>query len=234
MYEARLGEKLAEVEERIERAKARGRTEPVHIVAVTKGHPAEAVRAAAALGLKRCGENRVTELEEKVETIGRATVEWHLIGHLQRNKVRRSIPFFDLIHSIDSVRLAQELSAEAHRAQVTVRGLAQVNVSGEETKGGFEGTDDLEAAVEQIGLVSGLPGLELCGLMTMAPYTEDEIILRRTFQRARELYELCGRGIEGFRTEYLSMGMSNDFEIAVAEGSNTVRLGTILFGERQK
>lgn len=234
MYEVRLREHLSRVEEGIERALQRaGRNEPVTIVGVTKGHPVEAVQAAIAVGLKRCGENRVVELEEKVGAIGRAATEWHLIGHLQRNKVKRALRLFDLIHSVDSLRLAQELSAEAARGGVTVRGLAQVNVSGEETKGGFEATESLESALEEISQVAALPHLEICGLMTMAPFTAAGPALHGTFGRARELYERCAV-LRGFRAQYLSMGMSNDFEIAVAEGSNLVRLGTILFGERMK
>jgi pyridoxal phosphate enzyme (YggS family) len=232
MYDVQLRDRLSRVQEGIERALQRaGRNEPVTIVGVTKGHPVEAVQAAIAVGLKRCGENRVAELEEKVETVGRAAIEWHLIGHLQRNKVKRAVPLFDLIHSVDSLRLAQELSAEAARAGVTVRGLAQVNVSGEETKGGFEATESLEPAVQEIAQVAELPHLEICGLMTMAPFTAAEAVLHQTFRRAHELYERCA-GLNGFRPQYLSMGMSNDYEVAVVEGGNLVRLGTILFGER--
>jgi PLP dependent protein len=234
MYEVLLRENLPQVEERIAGALQRAsRRDSVTIVGITKGHPVEAVEAAIKVGLKRCGENRVPELEAKVDAVGRSATDWHLVGHLQRNKVRKALPLFDLIHSVDSVRLAQELSSEATRAGVTVRGLAQVNVSGEETKGGFEATESLDLAVEEIGAVTGLPGLEICGLMTMAPYDADEPALHRVFARARELYERCSR-LNGFRAEHLSMGMSNDYEIAVVEGSTMVRLGTILFGERTK
>ena len=233
MDEAKLRENLQRVEERIRGARERsGRDHEVTIVAVTKGHPVDTVRAALAVGLRRCGENRVAELDEKVAEIGRTAAEWHLIGHLQRNKVRRALELFDLIHSIDSLRLASELSAEAERTGSRVRGLVQVNVSGEETKGGFEGTDALEPVVEEIRQVAGKTGLDVRGIMTMAPYTSDERVLRDTFGRARALFEMCGREIDGFTAEYLSMGMSNDFEIAVEEGSTMVRLGTTLFGER--
>ena len=233
MDEARLRANLQAVEERIRSASKRsGRSNDVAIVAVTKGHPVDAVRAALSVGLRRLGENRVAELDEKVAEVGRQAAEWHLIGHLQRNKVRRALQLFDLIHSIDSLRLANELSAEAERTGSRVRGLVEVNVSGEETKGGFEATESLESAAEEIRAVAALPGLDVRGLMTMAPYTSDERVLRRTFGRARELFELCGRELAGFTAEHLSMGMSNDFETAVEEGSTMVRLGTILFGER--
>jgi PLP dependent protein len=229
MYEARVGENLPQVEERIARARERsGRASDVTIVAVTKGHPAEAVTAAAAAGLGICGENRVAELEAKRAELG-AVVEWHLIGHLQRNKVRRSLPLFDVLQSVDSYRLAEAVSAEAVRAGATVRVLIQINASGEASKGGFDVRDG-EGPVAQ---VAALPGLAVQGLMTMAPYTAAERTLRATFGAMRALFEKCGT-VPGFETRHLSMGMSNDFEIAVEEGSTMVRLGTVLFGERER
>lgn len=191
------------------------------------------MQAARSAGLLRCGENRVAELEEKVGVLGRPAVEWHLIGHLQRNKVRLALPLFDLIHSIDSERLAAELSAEAQRSGVTARGLIQVNASGEGTKGGFDALEELDVVVEQVARVSALPALEVLGLMTMAPFTDEEAVQRQTFRRARELFDRCGRELKDFQARHMSMGMSNDFEAAVEEGSTMVRLGTILFGERQ-
>src|SRR5215211_6057125 len=140
MYEERLKETLPGVEERIAAALARsGRAPPVRIVAVTKGHPVEAISAAVRAGLRAIGENRVQELEAKRTEYppGELQPEWHLIGHLQRNKVRKALRLFDRIQSVDSLRLARELSAEAERAGVQVRALMQVNVSGEASKGGF-------------------------------------------------------------------------------------------------
>lgn len=232
MTEAQLRDNLSRVEERIERALQRaGRSAAVDLIAVTKTHPVEVVHTALAAGLRKFAENRVLELEKKVHAVGREAAEWHLIGHLQRNKVKRALPLFDLFHAVDSLRIARELSAEAEKAGVTVRALAQVNVSGEETKGGFEG--DPAALVDQIAEVCALPGLEITGLMTMAPFSADEHIVRGTFARARELFEQCGSAITRFDAAHLSMGMSNDYEIAVEEGSTMVRLGTILFGERE-
>lgn len=217
------------MEERIGRALARsGRTADVGIVAVTKAHPAAASIAAVEVGLRRCGENRVQELEVKVEEVGRDRAEWHLIGHLQRNKVRRALGLFDWIHSIDSVRLARELSREAERAAIEVRGLVQVNTSGEATKGGIDAVE----AVDRIAELVELPALRIQGLMTMAPLTDDERVLRRTFAATRELLERCLQSVPGLDGRHLSMGMSNDFEVAVEEGSTLVRLGTVLLGTR--
>ncbi len=231
MYGARLAESLPAVRERLAGALERaGRRDEVAIVAVTKGHGAEAVEALLAAGLDRFGENRVQELEAKVAAVGRDRGEWHLIGHLQRNKVRRALPLFDLIHSIDSLRLAQELSKEAERAGRTVTGLVQVNTSGEATKGGLPA----EEAVEGVGQIVELPGLRIQGLMTMAPLTDDERVIRRVFAAARGLFEACARQISAFEPRHLSMGMSNDFEVAVEEGSTMVRLGTVLLGERSQ
>jgi PLP dependent protein len=231
MYEARLKESLRGVEERIGSALQRaGRTDAVRLVAVTKGHPVEAVRAAWRAGLLDVGENRVQELEEKraIDLPGAPGPAWHLIGHLQRNKARRAVALSDMIQSVDSLRLARELSSEAERAGRVVRVLAQVNVAGEETKGGFEGP----GALDEIAEVAELPGLACEGLMTMAPFTDDTAPIRRTFAATRRLLEQCAERGVALRGRELSMGMSGDFEIAIEEGSTMIRLGTILFGER--
>ena len=233
MYDRRLRESLPRVQERIEQARARsGHGNKVRIIAVTKGHPGAAIKAAVAAGLRDCGENRVAELESKVEELGRDAATWHLIGHLQRNKVRKAIPLFDVVHSIDSLRLAQVLSDEAVRADMVVQGLVQVNASGEEAKGGIDIADDVSAGVDAIRTIAGLPGLKIQGVMTMAPFVDDARVLRATFKRTRRLFDECAAQVEGFGGQHVSMGMSNDYEIAVEEGSTMVRLGTILFGER--
>jgi PLP dependent protein len=230
MYERRLREALPRVEERIAAAQARaGRSVAVRLVAVTKGHPAEAVVAAHAAGIEDVGENRVQELDEKRAALPTTSVRWHLIGHLQRNKVRRAITLFDWIHSVDSLRLARELSKEAQRVGVTVRALVQVNASGEATKGGFDASREADTIAE----VAALPALRCEGLMTMAPFTDDEQVLRTTFRNTRELLERCAAAGAALQGRELSMGMSHDYEIAIEEGSTMVRLGTVLFGERQ-
>jgi len=205
-------------------------------VAVTKGHPPGAAIAAWRAGLLDCGENRVGELAAKREQLrdvvpeADAGLNWHLIGHLQRNKVKQALPLSGLIHSVDSERLATEIAREAVRAGRVSEVLLQVNVSGEASKGGLGGAAGLLEAATRIG---ALPGLRVLGLMTMAPLTADEACLRATFRGAREWFERCGTEVPGFSAVHLSMGMSNDFEIAVEEGSTMVRLGTVLFGERQ-
>lgn len=226
-----LPDRLAGVRERLEAACRRaGRApEAVTIVAVTKNHPPSAVRAALAAGLADIGENRVQELEEKVGEVGRAAARWHLIGSLQRNKARRAAALFDLLHSLDSVRLARKLGEAAAEVGGTVRVLAQVNASGEDTKSGFSP----EELVDALGEIGEVPGVRVEGLMTMAPFVDEERVLREVFARTRRLAEEAAGQVPAFRPLHLSMGMSNDFEIAAEEGSTLVRLGTILFGERE-
>jgi pyridoxal phosphate enzyme (YggS family) len=226
-----IEKRLKAVRGRIEEAALRaGRPgADVEIVAVTKGHPASVLRDVAASGLPIIGENRVDEAERKFRELGRLGVRWHMIGHLQRNKARRAVQLFDVIESLDSLRLARKLASEAERAgRKELEVLLEVNVSGEASKGGFSGEALLEAASE----ITALDRLRVVGLMTMAPYTPDERVLRTVFRRTRELFERCGREVRGFEARTLSMGMSNDFEIAVEEGSTRLRLGTVLIGPR--
>jgi PLP dependent protein len=227
-----IPDRVAAVRERISDACDRaGRSaDDVRIVAVTKNHPPEAVLAIMAAGVHDAGENRIQEMEEKVTAVGRDSLRWHLIGHLQRNKARKALELADLVHSIDSVRLAERLSELARERGRRVDVLVQVNVAGEETKGGLE----IDDALDGIGAISALPGLRVGGLMTMAPFTDDEGVVRSVFSRTRLLQEEAARSVPGFEPRHLSMGMSGDFEIAVEEGSTLVRLGTILLGEREQ
>lgn len=223
-----LAARVAEVREGIERAMQRaGRTGDVTLVAVTKTHPPEIVQAAIAAGLADVGENRVQEMEDKVAVVGRTAVRWHLIGHLQRNKAGKAVELADLVHSLDSLRLAEALSKEAQRAGTTVDALVQVNTSGEESKFGLAADE----AVDAVGRMAELPGLRLQGMMTMAPFTDDKAVIRRTFAAARRLCDEAARQVPAIGRQ-LSMGMSNDYEIAVEEGSTLVRVGSTLFGER--
>lgn len=229
MYATKLNETLPRVREAVaEAARTAGRDpSEITLVAVTKGHPEEAVRAALDAGLRDLGENRVSELEEKVERVGRDGVRWHMVGHLQRRKAPRIFGVADVLHSVDSVRLAERLARVREDDRPPLRVLFQVNTSGEEAKYGFEE----DAALDHILEASALPGLRPEGLMTMAPLTDDEAVLRRTFSRLRELLGEIRRERPDFGEE-LSMGMTNDLRIAVEEGSTMVRIGTALFGER--
>ncbi len=233
MYLERLERSLPEVRERIAWAQGRaGRSDAgsVTLVAITKGHPVEAMQAAREAGLRVIGESRVQEARAKRMIVGDLGLEWHLVGHLQRNKVRDALELFSLIHSVDSLRLAEAIAGEAREQGRVADILIQVNASGEAAKYGFPIAEGL-AFVRQ---VCTLEHVRVRGLMTMAPLTDDESILRGTFRRTRELYERCRASVENFEGRHISMGMTNDYEIAVEEGSSMVRLGTVLFGERGK
>lgn len=231
MNESELRSRLDAVRERVFRATERsGRTpEAVEILPVTKGHAAETLALVARAGLGAVGENRVAEAEGKRDALGSLGLRWHLVGHLQRNKAARAVRAFEVIESVDSLRLAERLDRSARSSERSPFAvLVEVNCSGEASKAGLPAGE----AVREIAGICGLAGLRVEGLMTMAPFTREEEVLRRTFARARALLESCAREIPGFSGRTLSMGMSNDFEIAVEEGSTRVRLGTILFGER--
>lgn len=229
-YRERLEHTLPRVRARIEEAARASDREcgAVTLVAVTKGHPVEAVAAAAAAGIRHVGENRIEELEEKRATGIVSGVHWHFIGHVQSRKAARVFAASDLIHSVDSLKLARRFSAAAAEVGGVARVLVQVNTSGEEAKGGFEGGD----VVERIHEVAELPSLEVLGLMTMAPFVDDEGVLRATFGGLRTVSEQV-RAVTNRVGSELSMGMTNDLEVAVREGSTMVRIGTALFGERQ-
>jgi pyridoxal phosphate enzyme (YggS family) len=228
-YAGRLQETLPRTQEQIREAALRAGRDPasVRLVAVTKGHPLEAVRAALEAGLTDLGENRVRELEEKALEIGHEGVRWHMIGHVQSRKAPMLVGLADLVHSVDRMSLAQRLGRASVEAGTTTDVLVQVNTSGEGSKGGFP----LAEAVERVLEVVGVPGLRVQGLMTMAPFVDEEDILRRTFRRLREVLEAIRGHSEAVGAE-LSMGMSNDLAIAVEEGSTMVRVGTALFGAR--
>jgi hypothetical protein len=230
MDEARgLADRLESVKERIRTAAARsGRSaESVRLLAVTKGFPAETVRAAMELGLREFAENRVQEAEKKIAAV-EPRPRWHLVGHLQSNKVRRAVQLFDTIHSIDSVPLAREVSRRAVEAGKRLPCLVEVNTSGEESKFGVPP----EGALALLRETSACEGIALQGLMTIGPLSGGFDAARSAF---RLLASIRDQGREhGILTEdaELSMGMSDDFEIAIEEGATTVRIGTGLFGGR--
>ena len=231
MNENRIQENALGIREAIEIAAERsGRAaSDVLVLPVTKGHPPAVVAAVADAGFGAIGENRVAEAEAKLAAQGRAGLRWHMIGHLQRNKAGRAVETFDVIESVDSVRLGVRLQLEAERtSRAEVPILVQVNAGGEEQKSGL----NPEETVEAVGELLDLGSVRVQGLMTMAPLTTDERVLRRTFALVRECLYRCRAELSGFDGRTLSMGMSNDFEIAVEEGSTEVRLGTVLLGER--
>ena len=198
----------------------------VGIVAVTKTHGIDAVRAALAAGLSAVGENRVQEALAKMDAPGAADVEWHLIGSLQTNKARHAAGRFALIHSLDRIELATAIAKRVGAGERQAV-LVQVNCSGEPQKGGVE-PGGLEPLLDQ---VAGLPALAVRGLMTMAEFSDDATVQRGAFRRLRELRDRAAS--RGHALPELSMGMSADYAVAVEEGATMLRLGTVLFGPRE-
>ncbi len=224
-YDALVAARVAEVRDRINAARTRGgHGQEVTLVAVTKTHGPEAVVAAWNAGVTDVGENRVQEAEAKMAVVG-CPVRWHLIGHLQRNKAKAATRF-DLVHSMDSHRLAEALAGAAQGRETALDVLVQVNVSGEDTKSGFSPAD-IASLAERL---HALPPLRVLGIMTMAPFDAPESVLRTVFAGARACNDQLRAA--GHPASVISMGMSGDYEIAIEEGATHVRLGTILFGDR--
>jgi len=196
------------------------------IVGVTKTFGPDMVDALFEAGVENVGENRIQEFLEKKPRVTHPC-RWHLVGTLQRNKVTKAIGQFDLIHSVDRLELAETLSRLGEERGITTRILLEVNTSGEETKHGFTPVDVVEAAAR----IAPLPSLSLEGLMTVGPLTDDPAAVRRSFERLRTLRDWAQTGLDA-PLLHLSMGMSDDFEIAVEEGATMVRLGRVLLGER--
>lgn len=226
-----LNERVAQIRDDIAEAVQRGgHGQSVRIIAVTKTHGPEAVLAAAQAGLTDVGENKVQEATGKQDALTAAGtmpagLSWHLIGHLQTNKVK-ALPRFGLFHAMDRPKLAHEAAAMAAARGVTLDVLMQVNVVGEETKGGYE----LAAVAAEAERWRALRSLRVRGVMTMAPFDAPEPVLRQVFRGAREARETLRAA--GHPADELSMGMSGDYLIAVEEGATMVRLGTVLFGAR--
>jgi pyridoxal phosphate enzyme (YggS family) len=222
-----LADRLAEIRGKIDAAIARGgHGQTVTIVAVTKTHGPEAAQGAYDAGLHDVGENKVQEALKKMEAVD-VPVRWHLIGHLQRNKVK-SLERFTLLHSLDSPRLADSVCAFGLGRARAVDALVEMNLSGENSKYGFSVSEILPEAERLVAL----SGIRIRGVMTMASFTATETELHRTFQEARAAREVLSGA--GHPATELSMGMSNDYEIAVEEGATMVRIGTTLFGARDK
>jgi pyridoxal phosphate enzyme (YggS family) len=227
-----LAVRLAGIRTRIAAAVQRSGRQPdeVRLIAISKTHPSAVVKEAIELGATDFGENRVQEAEGKIAEIGRQKVCWHLVGHLQANKARRAVSLFDVIHSLDTIDLAERLDrlcVEERRDTLPV--LIQVDLGHEETKSGID-ESELTDLVENLG---PLTHVKLIGLMTLPPFFDDPEQSRPFFRRLRELRdELNERGAFGAGAGELSMGMTHDFEVAIEEGATMVRIGTAIFGAR--
>lgn len=228
--ETTFQERVEQVRARIAAACARcGRSvEDVKLVAVSKTHPPEAVEAVAACGIMVFGENKVQEAKAKIPLCP-SHLSWHLVGHLQTNKVKPAVELFDMIHSVDSARLLEAIDRACDAAGRRMKVLLEVNVSGESSKFGVK-PEDVPALVRAAG---PLPRIELLGLMTMPPFAEEVEKARPHFRALRALRDRCQQEL-GVPLPELSMGMTNDFEVAIEEGSTMVRVGTAIFGERSK
>ena len=221
---------LKAVQQRIEAACWRAGREPasVTLVAVTKGQPPEVVCAAAELGLSLFGENKVQEAKAKIPQCP-SRLHWHMIGHLQTNKCRDAVGLFEMLQSVDSLYLAEELNRRAEQAARTMPVLLEVNAVGEASKFGCR-PDQLLA---DLASINALPRLEIHGLMTVPPWALDPEKARPVFRQMRELKDRCEQ-LLGAPLPHLSMGMTGDFEVAIEEGATLVRIGTALFGARSK
>ena len=221
-----IGDNLNRVQDTIDNTLAKiGRKDSVTIVAVTKTQPSEVIETALLEGISIIGENRVQEAAQKYELIG-DRVRWQMVGHLQRNKVKQAVQIFEMIQSIDKVETAAEIDKRVNRPLDV---LIEINSSGEDTKSG----------VEPAGLFKLVDGLlplnnvRIRGLMTIGPFTDDETLIRQAFSLTRKKYEELASRYEELDIDTLSMGMSADYTAAIEEGSNLVRLGTVLFGARR-
>ena len=224
-----IAENLERVRSQIAGAAAKSGRSPdaVELVAITKTHPAEKVREAIEAGQSLFGESRVQEARSKIPELP-SNVRWHFVGHLQKNKVRQALPLFEMVHSVDSLALAQDMNRIAEEEGLHPRALLEVNVAGEGSKFGFSP----EKLRDQMEELLALSRLSILGLMTVPPLTRESEVSRKHFAELRELRD---RLQTEFRVDFaqLSMGMTQDFSIAVEEGATLVRVGTAIFGERK-
>jgi len=225
-----LAANINSVRDRIEAACARAQRRPdsVTLIAVTKSQPPEVVTEAARLGLSVFGENKVQEAKAKIEQCP-SRLHWHMIGHLQSNKARDAVELFEMIQSVDSFHLAQELNQRAEQAAKTIPILIEMNIAGEASKFGYR-PENLKGDLERL---NALKRLEIHGLMTVPPWSAEPEKVRPIFRKLRELKVECEQ-LLGAPLPHLSMGMTGDFEVAIEEGATMVRVGTALFGARPK
>ncbi len=225
-----IANNIERIKKRVEQAclKSGRNPEEVKIVAVSKTHPVEKIIEAYNCGIKTFGENRVQEAREKFERLKDYPIEWHLIGHLQKNKVNHAVRIFDYIHSIDSVALAEKVEKRLEALGKEIKGFIEVKLSEEESKHGVS-ISDLDTLAEYC---AGLRYLKVIGLMVVPPYFEDVERVRPYFRKLMELREELNKKIFNGTLSELSMGMTHDFEVAIEEGATYVRIGTGIFGER--
>ena len=200
--------------------------EDITLVAVSKTYTAEAIEAVITAGATDIGESRIQEATRKIDRLGKIT-RWHLIGHLQSNKARKAVRYFDVIQSLDSINLAEKVSEEAVLIDNRIDCLIEMNSAGEESKFGFAPEETLSAAET----IMALPGVNLCGLMTIGPWTTNAGCIKKAFDLTRQTFDNMRKQL-GPAITVLSMGMSSDYELAVECGSNMVRVGTAIFGAR--
>ena len=225
-----LSENLRDVEKRIEEACKRCNRDPkeVTLIAVSKTKPVEMLQEVYDAGARNFGENKVQEIMDKYDHLPQ-DIHWHMIGHLQRNKVKYIVDKVQMIHSVDSLRLAETIDKEAKKKNVTVPILIEVNVAEEDSKFGLS-LEEVTALAEEI---SKLSNIRVCGLMTVAPFVEDPEENREVFRSLKKLsVDIAAKNINNVTMSVLSMGMTNDFEVAVEEGATMVRVGTAIFGAR--
>ena len=223
-----IQERLASIQNRIEAAAQKsGRSlKDIEVVAVTKGISVERILEAQAAGISVFGENRVQEAEVKIPAVQVPGLEWHMIGHVQSNKVKTTLALFGLIQSVDSIRLAKNISGESQAQNKVTRFLLEVNISGQPQRFGFS-PQEIYGAVQEI---TKLPAIHVLGLMGMAPNKAAPGKIRESFKTLRNIFSVLKTlKSENLEMKYLSMGMSDDFEIAIEEGSNMIRLGRALF-----
>lgn len=226
-----LSGNLSEVQNRITQAARRAGRSPdeITLIAVSKTKPVEMIKEIYDAGIRNFGENKVQEISAKSAVLP-SDIRWHMIGHLQRNKVKQVIDKACLIHSVDSMRLALQISEEAQKKGITVPILLEVNIAREESKYGFTAAETAEVLPD----IASLGGITVRGLMTSAPFVNDPEENREYFRLMKQLcVDLKAQNIDNTNMDYLSMGMTNDFEVAVEEGATHVRVGTAIFGERE-
>jgi pyridoxal phosphate enzyme (YggS family) len=236
-----LQSNLAHTKGRIAAAAIRVGRHPdeITLVAVTKTFPTEMIEEAWSAGLREFGENRLQEAEPKITWLREKDLDlnWHMVGHLQRNKVKKAIGLFDIVHSVDSVRLAREISRQCRAKGISMPILLEVNVSGESAKYGFRvqeaNSEQEQQFLDVVEQIAALPDLDVQGLMTMAPLDAPEEVLRSCFRSLKCLFEKLKEAFPELKCRHLSMGMTDDFEVAIEEGATMIRVGRAIFGERK-